>query len=69
MPAMAVHIHSPLIFENVQTYCTCDWAYVGMPDLSDKPHLRETMQTMNIINRLTQYQNLLEAIWQKVNSL
>lgn len=35
------HIHSPLVFENVQTYCTCDWADVGMPDLRDKPHLRD----------------------------
>lgn len=33
--------HSPLVFENVQTYCTCDWADVGMPDLCYKPHLRD----------------------------
>lgn len=41
MLGMLQHIHSPLVFENVQTYCTCDRADVGMPDLCDKPHLTD----------------------------
>ena len=33
--------HSPLVFEDVQTYCPGNRAYVGMPDLCDKAHLGE----------------------------
>lgn len=39
MWGMLWYTDSPLVFENVQTYCTCDWADVGMPDFCDKPHL------------------------------
>lgn len=33
--------HSPLIFQNVQTYRSCHRTYIRMPDFCDKTHLRK----------------------------
>lgn len=33
--------HSPLVFQNVQTYCSCHRTYIRMPDFCDKTHLRK----------------------------
>lgn len=47
MLGMLWHTDSPLVFENIQTYCTCDWTDVGMPDFCDKPHLWEDSWTQD----------------------